>query len=288
VVVNADSLQVYSELRILTARPGDDLLALAPHKLYGVLPAREAGSAAWWREQALAEIGAAHRSGRRVIVTGGAGLYLSALMQGLSPVPPADAEARARATALYDAIGGEAFRRRLADHDPVAAARLKPGDRQRLIRAHEVWEATGTALTQWRGLPRQRGHDLRFRLIGLAPPRPELYARIDRRFDAMLEGGALAEAAAFEGLGLAPALPANKALGLSQLRRHLAGEIDLAQAADLARQASRNYAKRQATWFRHQLPQPDAAPFGHICHAGSVELSESFLAEIIAFILHSG
>ncbi len=288
VIVNADSLQVYRELEILTARPDAAALARAPHRLYGVLPASEAGSVAWWRDAALAEIQDAHKTGKRAIVTGGAGLYLLALMRGLSPLPTADHEARAQATALYEELGGETFRARLAERDPETAGRLTPGDRQRLIRAWEVVESTGTPLSAWQKSPRIAGHDLDFRLIGLIPPRDELYGRIDRRFLDMLDRGALDEAARFEALGIAPALPANKALGLDALRRHLRGEIDLDEATRAGQQATRNYAKRQMTWFRHQMPDIASNDDSHISHAQFSELSERNLPEILPFILHSG
>jgi tRNA dimethylallyltransferase len=291
IVVNADSLQVYAELEILTARPGRDALSRAPHRLYGVLPAAAAGSAAWWRAAALAEIRAALAQGKRAIVTGGTGLYLGALIDGLSPAPPADTEARAAATALYEKIGGEAFLEALAARDPAAAARLMPGDRQRLIRAMEVVEASGIPLSQWQAQPRERGHDLNFSLIGLTPPRLALYAAIDARFARMMEQGALDEAAEFDRLNLAPALPVNKALGLPSLRRYLHGEIALDEAVREACQATRNYAKRQMTWFRHQLPEtPENDPnrHTHISHARFSEFSERNLPEIISFILQGG
>ncbi len=287
-IINADSLQVYAELRILTARPDDTAVAFAPHRLYGVLPAAEAGSVAWWRGAALAEIARARASGRRAIVVGGTGLYLNALIHGLSPTPQADPRARARATALYDSLGGAAFRLALAERDPEAAARLKSGDRQRLIRAWEVADVTGIALSDWQKMPRQPGHSLNFQLIGLDPPRAALYAMIDARFRAMLDRGALAEAAQFAALNLPSDLPANKALGLPELRRHLDGEIDLAEATRIAQQNSRNYAKRQATWFRHQTPGPSVMVNTHICHAIPAELSESFFDQIISFILRTG
>jgi tRNA dimethylallyltransferase len=288
VVINADSLQVYAELEILTARPDAAAAARAAHRLFGVLPAAQACSAAWWRDAALAEIGKAHAAGKFPILVGGTGLYLKTLIEGLSPVPTADPEARAKATALYDELGGDAFRSTLANRDPTIAARLKSGDRQRLIRAWEVVEATGTPLSAWQALPKEPGHALDFGLIGLMPPRDILYARIDARFDAMLEHGALSEAARFDALGLPPALPANKALGLPELRRHLKGEIDLAEATRLARQMSRNYAKRQVTWFRHQMPGSEKNEVRHIRHAEFEELSERNLTEIMPIILPAG
>ncbi len=287
VIINADSMQLYAELCILTARPDPAAEARAPHRLYGVLPAATPGSAAWWRDAALGEIAAVHAAEKRAIVTGGTGLYLKALIEGLSPVPPADEAARAQATALYAELGGEAFRADLARRDPATAARLMAGDRQRLIRAWEVVEATGIPLSDWQARPRDPGHALDFRLIGLMPARDALYARIDRRFRTMLGAGALDEARRFDELGLSPALPANKALGLPELRRHLVGEIDLPNAIALAQQMTRNYAKRQMTWFRHQLPAGgDLASHGS--HAQVEELSERNLPEIISFILRTG
>jgi tRNA dimethylallyltransferase len=253
-----------------------------------VLPAVQAGSAAWWRDAALTEIADAHATGKRPILAGGTGLYLKTLMEGLSPVPTANPEARAKATALYEKIGGAAFHDALAVRDPAIAARLMQGDRQRLIRAWEVVEATGTPLSAWQALPKDPGHQLEFRLIGLLPPREKLYARIDRRFETMIERGALDEAARFEALNLSPALPANKALGLPELRQHLKGEIDLAEATRLAQQASRNYAKRQMTWFRNQMTIDKKSAETDVSHASFGELSERNLAEIIPFILSAG
>jgi tRNA dimethylallyltransferase len=288
VVINADSLQVYSELNILTARPDAATLARAPHRLFGVLPAAEASSAAWWRDSALTEITAAQTAGKYPVLAGGTGLYLKTLVEGLSPVPTADPKARAEATALYEKIGGDAFRNVLAKRDPVIAARLMPGDRQRLIRAWEVVEATGTPLSTWQALPKDPGHSLEFSLIGLMPPRDELYARIDRRFETMIDRGALDEAARFETLSLSPALPANKALGLPELRRHLKGEIDLPEAVRLAQQASRNYAKRQMTWFRHQIAPEKKTSKTQLRHVALGEFSERNLTEIMPFILPAG
>lgn len=287
VVINADSLQLYRELDILTARPQEDALARASHRLYGVLPADTSSSTAWWRDAALTEIGAALKAGQLPIVTGGTGMYLKTLMEGLSPLPGTDEKSRARATALYEALGGDVFRGELAKCDPAAATRLAPGDRQRLIRAWEVFEATGVPLSEWQARPREPGHALDFRLIGLVPPRAELYARIDRRFLEMLDRGALDEARHFERLGISPSLPANKALGLPELRRHFAGEIGLSEATRLAQQATRNYAKRQLTWFRHQLPAMVSFSAIHDSHAYFSELSERNFDEIISFIVHT-
>lgn len=288
VIINADSLQVYAELSILTARPEAATLARAPHLLYGVLPAATAGSVAWWCDAALTEIRAAREAGLHAIVTGGTGLYLKTLMEGLSPLPAADPEARSRATALYEELGGQRFRDALMARDSRIATRLAPGDRQRLIRAWEVVESTGTPLSDWQALPREPGHDLRFKTVGLLPSREELYSRINRRFDLMMDQGALDEAARFAALGLPAALPANKALGLPELRRHLAGEISLFQAGQLARQVSRNYAKRQMTWFRHQMGGDPESPEPSGPGLLIEEFSERTLPKIISFIVAAG
>ena len=254
VVINADSMQIYRELSVLTARPGPEALTAAPHRLYGVLPAREACSAARWLGLALAEISACHRAGTLPVVVGGTGLYLRALTLGLSELPEIPAEIRADGRERLERLGPAALHAELAARDPEGAARLKPGDRQRILRAWEVLTATGRPLADWqredRGAPPP---GLSFSTIVLDPPRAGLYDSCDRRFDAMIAAGGLEEARALDALGLDPALPALKALGVPELRRHLAGELSLAGAAALARQSTRRYAKRQVTWFRHQV-----------------------------------
>ena len=254
VVINADSMQVYRELSVLTARPGDAALAAVPHRLYGVLPAAEACSVARWLGLALAEIAACHAAGALPVVTGGSGLYLRALMRGLAEVPEVPAEIRAAARERLESAGPAALHAELATRDPDTAARLKPNDRQRILRAWEVLEATGRPLSHWQrddaGTPPA---GLSFSTLILDPPRPDLYASCDHRFDAMIAAGGLEEVRALESLGLDPACPALKALGVPELRRHLAGELSLDEAAALARQSTRRYAKRQVTWFRHQV-----------------------------------
>ncbi len=254
-VINADSLQCYRDLPILTARPHPAACARAPHRLYGYLDAGERGSAGLWRERALAEIAAAIAYGRLPIVVGGTGLYLRALSQGLAPFPEIPEEFRLEATTLCRALGGIAFRQRLAALDPTAAGRLAAGDSQRLTRAYAVVRATGLPIGAWH----DRVHaaaPYRLATILLMPPRASLYAACNARFAAMIECGALAEAAALAGRGLDPGFPAMKAVGLPELMRHLRGEMPLAAAVAAAQQATRRYAKRQMTWFRHQL-EPD-------------------------------
>lgn len=252
-VINADSMQVYRELRILTARPGEADTARVPHRLYGILSAAEPCSAARWRTLALAAIEEARRDGRLPILVGGTGLYLKALFEGLAEIPPVPQEVRDAARARHRELGSEVFHAELARRDPESAARLSAGDTQRLVRAWEVVEATGRTLPDWQRAG-DAGTDAHvYRTILVMPPREALYAACDARFDAMVAGGALDEVRALLALGLDPALPAMKSLGVRELARHLAGEWTLEQAADKARQATRNYAKRQTTWFRHQL-----------------------------------
>ena len=252
-VINADSMQVYRELQILTARPGAVEMERAPHRLYGILSATEHCSAARWRALALAAIEEAHGEGRLPILVGGTGLYLKALFEGLAEIPPIPSAVRDAARTRHQALDGEAFRAELARRDPESAARLAAGDTQRLIRAWEVVEATGRSLGDWQraGSAQTTGYD--YKTILVMPPREALYAACDARFDAMLAAGALDEVRALMALGLDPALPAVKSLGVPELARHLAGEWSLEQAAEKGRQATRNYAKRQTTWFRHQL-----------------------------------
>ncbi|MDG5494531.1 tRNA (adenosine(37)-N6)-dimethylallyltransferase MiaA [Niveispirillum sp. BGYR6] len=254
VVINADSMQVYRELHLITARPPAADEAAAPHRLYGIVPAAERMSAARWRELALAEIDQAHGEGRLPIVVGGTGLYLRALMQGLSDIPDIPADIRAAAMELQADIGSPALHAKLAQVDPVTAARLHPTDSQRLIRAWEVWQSTGRSISDWQAAPPEAApNHLQFHPLVVEPPRDRLYAQCDARFIAMLQQGALAEAEALDRLGLDPALPAMKALGVPELRAVLHGQMDLPTATARAQQMTRNYAKRQLTWFRNQM-----------------------------------
>jgi len=275
-VINADSMQIYRELRILTARPGPEDEARAPHRLYGVLPASERCSAGRWREMALAEIAAAHDAGRLPIVCGGTGLYLRALTEGLSPMPDVPKEIRAFFSARLADEGAAALHQELAALDPEMAARLDERDSQRILRALEVLEATGRSLAEWQAGPADSPPEhLRFATILLAPPREALYAACDRRLEVMLESGALDEVRRLTAMGLDPTLPAMKALGVREFATHLAGNAELSSALDAARTMTRRYAKRQMTWFRHQIVADIIL---------NAQYSESLLPEIFAFI----
>ncbi|MBF0373539.1 MAG: tRNA (adenosine(37)-N6)-dimethylallyltransferase MiaA [Alphaproteobacteria bacterium] len=260
VVVNADAMQVYDGLRVLTARPTPEDEAAAPHRLYGVLPPSEACSAGRWREMAALALEDAWAAGSLPVVVGGTGLYIRALTRGLSPIPEVPAEIRDGARALFASLGNDAFHRLLSERDPLTAGRLHPGNSQRLVRAFEVFEATGRPLAEWQAAPPTGGVAARILTLVLEPPREALYAACDGRFLAMLERGALDEARHLAALGLDPALPAMKALGVPELLRVARGEVGVEEAAAAAQRATRNFAKRQLTWFRHQLDDPVRIP----------------------------
>lgn len=254
-VVNADSMQVYRELRVLTARPGPEDEARAPHVLYGILPAAERCSAGRWLMLAHAEIERTWADGRVPVVVGGTGLYLEALTEGLSPIPEIPAAVRAAATARLEQVGAEAFHALVSERDPIAAGRIARGDRQRLVRAYEVHEATGRPLSDWWAEPRiAPPRPYTVAAFVLEPSREALYAAADARFRAMVNAGAVDEVRSLIALGIDPGLPAMKALGVPEIAAHLDGRIDLDEATALAQKATRRFAKRQLTWFRHRLP----------------------------------
>ncbi|MCS3762968.1 tRNA (adenosine(37)-N6)-dimethylallyltransferase MiaA [Bradyrhizobium centrosematis] len=255
IVINADSMQVYRDLRIITARPTRDEEARAPHRLYGHVDAAVNFSAGAWMTDAAKTLDEARAEGCLPIFIGGTGLYFKALTAGLSVVPPIPAEVREDVRARLERNGAEALHAELAARDPRAAERLNLRDRTRIARALEVIEATGRSLLDWHreGQPPLLPKDS-FSAIFLAPERDALYARIDARFDAMLEAGALEEVERLAARQLDPLLPAMKAHGVPALIRHLRGELSLEQAATIGRADTRHYAKRQFTWFRHQLP----------------------------------
>ncbi len=273
-VINADSMQVYRELAVLTARPDAAAMAAVPHKLYGVIPAGEACSAAHWRALALAEIDAALAAGRLPIIAGGTGLYIEALAKGLAPVPDIPQAVRDEARRLAAEEGAAAFHARLARLDPEAAAAIRPSDRQRMVRAWEVKTATGTSLRAWQRAPADAEAPDLLTFIFL-PPREALYAACARRFAAMIESGAIEEARALVAMKLDPELPAMKAVGLREIATYLAGDIDRARMIDLGEQATRRYAKRQYTWFRHRLPDAIA-----MCEQYSERLNRDIFTKI--------
>jgi tRNA dimethylallyltransferase len=284
-VINADSMQVYRELRILTARPTPEEEARVPHLLYGVRSAAEPADAAWFRAAALAAMEAARARGRVPILCGGTGMWLDALVHGIAAIPPVPELVRAEARALAAAIGAPALHARLAARDPETAGRLKPGDAQRVLRAWEVLEATGEGLAVWWRRPAAPPAPWRFAHVRLDPPRPAVRAAIDARFLAMIEAGALAEVRALGALGLAPALPAMRAHGVPPLLAVVRGAIPLALAIDRGQAMVRQYAKRQATWFRHHALAPPERTFTIDARIGAgAQFSEERMAGLFAFI----
>ena len=265
IVINTDSMQVYRDLRIITARPTVEEELRVPHRLYGHVDAAINFSAGAWVADAAKALAEARAQDKLPIFVGGSGLYFRALTRGLSAIPPIPGEIREGVRARMERDGVEALHAELARRDPVSAERLKVRDRTRIARALEVIEATGRALPDWHreGLPPLLPSE-EFSALFLAPERERLYARIDARFDAMLASGAIDEVAALAERKLDPLLPAMKAHGVPVLIRYIHGEVTLAEAAEFGRTETRQYAKRQFTWFRHQLPEfewvaPEAA-----------------------------
>ncbi|NPV20946.1 tRNA (adenosine(37)-N6)-dimethylallyltransferase MiaA [Bradyrhizobium aeschynomenes] len=265
VVVNTDSMQVYRDLRVLTARPTAEEEAAVPHRLYGHVDAAVNYSAGHFVRDAAEVLADVRRDGRLPIFIGGTGLYFKALTRGLSAVPPVPDEVREAVRERLERDGVEALHAELGRRDPAAAARLNVRDRTRVARALEVIDATGRPLADWHAetsLPLLPTGSTR--ALFIAPDREALYARIDARFDLMLERGALEEVERLAARGLDPLLPAMKAHGVPALIRYLKGEIAREEAATIGKADTRHYAKRQFTWFRHQLPEfewmtPEAA-----------------------------
>ncbi|HXF88923.1 MAG TPA: tRNA (adenosine(37)-N6)-dimethylallyltransferase MiaA [Xanthobacteraceae bacterium] len=254
-IINADAMQVYRDLRIITARPTPEEEARVPHRLYGHVDAAENYSVGRWCVDVQAVLAEVEAARRLPILVGGTGLYFKTLTQGLAAVPPTPPEVRAAVRARLAEVGPEVLHAELAQHDPEMAARLKPGDQTRIARALEVLQATGRSLAEWQRQGMQPILDpARAAKMFLAPDRGTLHRRIEERFDAMLAAGALGEVRALDARGLDPLLPAMKAHGVPWLRRYLHGEITLAQAAEGAKMDTKRYTKRQLTWFRHQMP----------------------------------
>jgi tRNA dimethylallyltransferase len=263
-VINADSMQVYRELAVLTARPSPEDEAVVPHRLYGFVPAREAYSVGRWLEDVSAAIAEAEGKGKVPILVGGTGLYFKALLEGLALVPDIPAPIRAYWREQAETLGSEGLYRELARRDPAMAMQLRPSDPQRVVRALEVIEATGASLAEWQGgetepvLPPEG-----VRRLVIAPERGTIYAGIDARFDRMIEQGGLDEVRALIGLRLDPGLPAMRAHGVRELAAYLVGVCSLDEAVTRAKTETRRYAKRQMTWLRRFMADwewvPDAA-----------------------------
>jgi tRNA dimethylallyltransferase len=254
-IINADAMQVYRDLRVVTARPTPEEEARAPHLLYGHVDAAENYSVGRWCVDASAALTAVEQGGRLPILAGGTGLYFKTLTRGLAAIPPIPSQIRSAVRERLKREGIAALYAELSARDDASARRLMPADRARISRALEVVLATGRSITDWHAEGMKAALDPHAAVkVFLDVDRAQLYRRIDSRFDAMLASGALDEVRALAGRQLDPALPAMKAHGVPWLIRHLNGEIDLPAAVEAAKRDTRRYSKRQATWFRHQLP----------------------------------
>lgn len=284
-VINADAMQCYRELRVLTARPSAADEAQVAHALYGERPAAEPANAAWWRQAALAVL----QGCEMPILCGGTGMYLAALLHGIAQIPEIDPLAREEARGLVAALGPQALHRRLMDVDPLTAESLFVTDSQRIARAWEVWRSTGRGLAWWQKQPTEGLTGFEVRMILLDPPRAALREAIAGRFASMLEAGAIEEVRALLALGLAADLPLLRAHGVPELGAHLRGEMSLDAAAARAVQVTSQYTKRQSTWFRLQKLVDNSAL--HIIHAridSFTQLSESFMGGLVNFINSPG
>jgi len=260
VIVNADSQQLYGDLRILSARPTAEDEARAEHRLYGIADAADAWSVGRWSRAVMPVLAELAAEGRPALLVGGTGLYFNALTRGLADIPDIPDSVRDEIGALYDSAGEGSVRRRLVETDPQSEAAIESGDRQRLIRALAVLTVTGQPLSVWRADTRPLLAEGSWEAVVVEPPRDRLYAACDARVDAMVEQGALDEVRALVARRLDPTLPAMKAVGVRDFAAHLRGEVSLNEAITAVQQATRNYAKRQLTWFRNQTPDWPRVP----------------------------
>ncbi|MGU3454740.1 tRNA (adenosine(37)-N6)-dimethylallyltransferase MiaA [Brevundimonas sp. M1A4_2e] len=251
-IINADSQQLYADLRVLSARPSAEDEAEIPHRLYGVADAADAWSVGRWSRAVMDLLAELAAEGRPALLVGGTGLYFNALTKGLADIPPVPVDVRDAVQAEFDAEGEAVFRRRLAHIDPAAEAAIFPADRQRLVRAFSVHRASGRALSDWKADTRPLLAPGSYEALVVEPPRERLYAACDARVDVMMAHGALDEVRALVARDLPPDLPAMKAVGVRELAAHLAGDLSLDDAVAAVKQSTRNYAKRQLTWFRNQ------------------------------------
>lgn len=260
IVLNADSMQLYGDVPTLTARPDPDDLARAEHVLYGHLGPQDLWSAGDWLRAATPWLEAALNGGKPVCVVGGTGLYFNSLVFGLAEIPEISEAVRVKARAAFGEMGEASFRDMLKGFDPAAEARIMARDQQRLSRAYEVWLETGTALSDWQTQTKPGLDASSYFLEILQPDRNWLYARCDERLKLMLDQGALDQVAGLMKRGLNDDWPIMRVLGLREFASHLCGEMPLPDALSLAQQKTRNYAKRQMTWFRNQFGQKALQP----------------------------
>ena len=250
-IINADSMQVYKDIPILSAAPSEEEQAETPHKLFGAWNGAQACSAAEWAKRARVEIEAAHDAGALPVLVGGTGMYMKVLLEGIAPIPEIDPEVRA----VIRALPTEAAYAALMIEDPERAAQLEPGDTQRIARALEVKRSTGTTLGDWQQAKTGGiGEEVDLHGVVMLPEREWLYQRCDKRFEAMLQSGAIAEVEALLERGLSTDLPVMRAIGVPEIAAFLADDVSREAMIEAGTQATRNYAKRQFTWFRNQSP----------------------------------
>lgn len=282
VIINADAMQVYRDLRILTARPTEADESLVPHALYGVRPAAEASTAAWWRSAAMAAIA---RTDRLPILCGGSFMYLDALLHGMAEIPDPGPAARDEARVLLAALGPTALYDRLVQIDPATAARLRPSDGQRIARAFEVVRGTGRGLAAWQADVSPTAAPFVVQAVVLAPDRTVLRHAIAARWEAMLERGAVDELSALRAQDLDPGLPAMRAHGVPELSAWLDGTISLTEAGRRAVLATGQYTKRQATWLRHHSLAPLEDMFTIAARwDGSPQVYSQFMPDMIKLL----
>ena len=275
-VINADSMQVYSDLRVVTARPGSDDEARVPHRIYGIVDGSERASVASWLDLAAEAVDEARNAGSLPIIVGGTGMYLQAAREGIAPIPEVPAEIHQACLEELAARGGAAFRKELSKLDKKTASRMFEGDSQRLVRAMGVVQATGRPISAWQSDPHQGALAGEAIAISVMPPRADTYARIDRRFAQMMEEGAVEEVEALAERGLDPSLPVMKAIGVREILAMQAGEISRGRAIELASRDSRHYAKRQMTWIRNNYRAQISI---------DEKFSKRFLKEIFSILL---
>ena len=255
VIINADSVQVYREIKILSGRPTFDDYRQAPHRLYGIMSIFKPCTLGIWRKMALETIKECELSGRLPIICGGTGLYIKFLLNELSAIPEIPPSIKLEAREKLEDLGNENFRELLSKNDPVSASWIKSGDTNRLLRAWEVFTATNKPLSYWHEQSGETGSQHKFFKVCLMPERKALYSKCDKRFLDFIEQGAAEEARALDFITVSPELPASKTLGLIELVKYTKGELELSDAIAQAQRTTRRYAKRQLTWFRHQLDE---------------------------------
>ena len=255
VIINADSVQIYREIKILSGRPTFDDYRQAPHRLYGIMSIFNPCTLGIWRKMALETIKECELSGRLPIICGGTGLYIKFLLNELSAIPEIPPSIKLEAREKLEDLGNENFRELLSKNDPVSARRIKAGDTNRLLRAWEVLTATNKSLSYWHEQSRETESQHKFFKVCLMPERKALYSKCDKRFLDFIEQGAADEARALDSINVSPELPASKTLGLLELIKYTKGELELSDAIAQAQRITRRYAKRQLTWFRHQLDE---------------------------------